>query len=217
MLLANLRSQGAAELAAQSAFDLMTLMYPICRSITGNGVRETLDCVEESIPLTRTEVKSGTRAFDWEVPNEWNIRDAFIADTSGRRLVDFRAHSLHVVSYSVPVRATMMREELELHLHSLPEHPDWIPYRTSYYREDWGFCLRHSERATLGPGPFDVVIDTELRPGHLTYAEFVIPGSSDEEALIYTHVCHPSLANDNLTGIAVAPCWLGRCVSGCRD
>ena len=204
MLLANLRSEDATQLAAQSAFDLMTSMYPICRSITGNGVRQTLDCVEKLIPLMRSEVRTGTAAFDWEVPKEWNIRDAFIADTSGRRLVDFRAHSLHVVSYSVPVRATMTRDELEPHLHSLPEHPDWIPYRTSYYREDWGFCLRHTERMALGPGPFEVVIDAELAPGHLTYAEFVIRGTTDEEALIYTHVCHPSLANDNLSGIAVA-------------
>ena len=204
MLLSSLSSDDAATRAAQSAFELMKSMYPICSSITGNGLRQMLDCVEQSIPLIRSEVQSGTPAFDWEVPNEWNIRDGFIADQGGRRLVDFRAHALHVVNYSVPVRATMTREELEPHLHSLPDHPDWIPYRTSYYREDWGFCLRHRDRLALGPGPFEVVIESELKPGHLTYAEFVIKGSTDREALIYTHVCHPSLANDNLTGIAVA-------------
>lgn len=204
MLLANLRSEDAAGAVAQSAFELMRTMYPVCRSITGAGVRQTLDCVEQWIPLDRSEVESGTRAFDWKVPNEWNIRDAYIADSQGRRLVDFQAHSLHVMSYSTPVRRTLMRVELEPHLHSLPDRPDWIPYRTSYYKEDWGFCLRHSDRLALGPGPFDVVIDAELKPGHLTYAESVVQGTTDLEAFIYTHICHPSLANDNLTGIAVA-------------
>jgi aminopeptidase-like protein len=189
---------------AAAAVELMRDIYPICRSITGNGVRSTLDRVEGWIPLVRSEVPTGTRVFDWEVPREWNIRDAFVADASGRRLIDFRAHNLHVVSYSVPVRRTMTREELEPHLHSLPERPDWIPYRTSYYSENWGFCMRHRDRATLGPGPFEVVIDSELAPGHLSYAECVIPGNCEAEAVVYTHVCHPSLANDNLTGIAVA-------------
>lgn len=204
MLLSDLRVDAEAQSAAQSAFELMQAMYPICRSITGNGVRRTLDHVEQWIPLARSEVKSGTAAFDWEVPNEWNIRDAFIAEPGGRRVVDFQAHSLHLVSYSTPVRATMTRAELEPHLHSLPDQPDWIPYRTSYYRESWGFCLRHSDRLALGPGPFDVVIDAELKPGHLTYAECVIKGTTEQEAIVFTHVCHPSLANDNLTGIAVA-------------
>lgn len=204
MLLSTLRSQAAAMSAAQDAHELMTSMYPICRSITGDGVRRTLDLLEKWIPLVRTEVASGAAAFDWEVPREWNIRDAFIADRTGRRLVDFRAHSLHVVSYSVPVRATLTRAELEPHLHSLPAQPAWIPYRTSYYREDWGFCLRHSDRLALGPGPFEVVIDAELKAGHLTYAECVVEGVTAREAIVFTHVCHPSLANDNLTGIAVA-------------
>lgn len=196
-----LTPEGSAS-AATEAFRLMRHLYPICRSITGEGVRQTLDLVEQHIALTRTEVPSGTPVFDWEVPNEWNIRDAWIADSQGRRVVDFRAHSLHVVSYSAPINRTMSRGELEPHLHSLPERPDWIPYRTSYYVEDWGFCLRHRDRLQLGPGPFEVVIDSDLRPGHLTYAECVVRGSSPEEVLIYTHTCHPSLANDNLTGIA---------------
>jgi aminopeptidase-like protein len=204
VLLTHLRDPAAASRLADEAFDLMVALYPICRSITGAGVRATLDLVERWIPLERTEVPTGTAVLDWEVPAEWNIRDAYVADPSGRRLIDFRTHNLHVVNYSVPVRRLMTREELEPHLYSLPEHPDWIPYRTSYYREHWGFCLRHRDRETLGPGPFEVVIDSELAPGHLTYGECVVRGTQPGEALIYTHTCHPSLANDNLTGIAVA-------------
>lgn len=203
-MLADLQTSEGSAAAADEALALIETLYPLCRSITGDGVRRTLDRVGELIPLERSEVPSGTPAFDWEVPREWNIRDAWVADAAGRRVIDFRAHSLHVVSYSVPVRLTLSRDELEPHLHSLPERPDWIPYRTSYYREDWGFCLRHRDREALGPGPFDVVIDADLRPGFLSYAESVVPGRDANEALIYTHVCHPSLANDNLTGIAVA-------------
>lgn len=193
-----------ADSAAAEALGLMESMYPICRSITGNGVRRTLDLVEQVVPLERTEIPTGTPAFDWEIPREWNIRDAYVADAAGRRVVDFRAHNLHVVSYSVPVDRTMTLDELQPHLHSLPDRPDWIPYRTSYYRDNWGFCLRHRDRQALGPGPYRVVIDSDLAPGHLTYAESAIDGAGDEEAIVYTHTCHPSLANDNLTGIAVA-------------
>ena len=204
MLLEQFKDPGTSRQAAGAALELMTAMYPICRSITGNGVRKTLDIVERLIPLARSEVPSGTTVLDWEVPREWNIRDAYVADQHGRRLIDFKAHNLHVVNYSMPVRRTMSLQELEPHLYSLPERPDWIPYRTSYYREHWGFCLRHRDRDALGPGPFEVVIDSDLAPGHLTYAECVIPGTSTAEVLVYTHICHPSLANDNLTGIAVA-------------
>jgi aminopeptidase-like protein len=182
----------------------MAALFPLCRSITGSGVRRTLELVEEWIPLRRTEVPTGTQVFDWEVPREWNIRDAYIADPLGQRLVDFRQHSLHVMSYSAPVRRSMTYEQLEPHLYSLPDRPDWIPYRTTYYREDWGFCLRHRDLQRLGPGPFQVIIDSSLTRGSLTYAECVIPGRSSGEAIVYTHTCHPSLANDNLTGIAVA-------------
>ncbi len=204
MLLDALREHAGAEAAAAEALALMQALFPICRSITGDGVRRTLDLIEPWAPLQRTEVPSGTPAFDWEIPREWNIRDAYVADAQGRRLIDFRAHTLHIVSYSTPVRARLTREELEPHLHSLPAHPDRIPYRTAYYREQWGFCLSQVARDRLGPGPFDVVIDSTLAPGHLTYGECVIPGQSDDEALIYTHVCHPSLANDNLSGIVAA-------------
>ncbi|HEU5297040.1 MAG TPA: DUF4910 domain-containing protein [Burkholderiaceae bacterium] len=196
--------RAAAGDAATRAMAMMTELYPLCRSITGDGVRRTLDILACALPLQRHEVASGTTVFDWEVPREWNVRDAWVADASGRRLIDFRAHNLHLVSYSAPVRAHLSRAELEPHLHSLPQHPDWIPYRTSYYREDWGFCLRHRDRERLGEGPFDVVVDSTLASGHLSYAEAIVEGSGDGEAIVYTHTCHPSLANDNLTGMAVA-------------
>lgn len=201
-------NEGSRE-GAQRAFALMREMFPICRSITGDGVRRTLDLVEAVAPLERTEVPTGTQVFDWEIPREWNIRDAWITDASGRRIVDFREHNLHVLNYSVPVRQSLTLEELQPHLHSLPERPDAIPYRTSYYREQWGFCLRERDRARLAPGRYEVVIDADLAPGHLTYAECTIPGSTAAEAIVYTHTCHPSLANDNLSGIAVAAVLAG--------
>jgi len=204
LTLDDLRSEAGARQAADEAFGAMAEMFPICRSITGDGVRRTLDILEKFVPLERSEVPTGTPAFDWEVPREWNIRDAYIADRDGRRVVDFREHSLHIVNYSIPVRASMSLDELQPHLYSLPEQPDLIPYRTSYYREHWGFCLRHRDRGKLGPGPYEVVIDSTLAPGHLTYAECVVPGTSDAEAIVYTHTCHPSLANDNLSGLAAA-------------
>lgn len=204
MLLDALLPDDAASASAADAWTLIEALYPLCRSLTGDGVRQTLDRIGERIPLIRTEIPSGTPAFDWEIPREWNLRDAWIADATGHRVVDFRAHSLHVMGYSVPVRRTMTLEELQPHLHSLPDQPDWIPYRTSYYREQWGFCLRHRDRERLGPGPYEVVVDATLAPGHLSYAESVVPGRSTDEVLVYTHTCHPALANDNLTGIAVA-------------
>ena len=203
-LLCGLASDRGAAAQVRGLWPLMRALYPLCRSITGNGVRRTLDLVEEWIPLARSEVPTGTKVFDWEIPDEWNIRDAYVADQHGKRLVDFREHSLHVMSYSAPVRRSMSLEELRPHLYSLPERPDWIPYRTTYYRQHWGFCLRHRDLERLGPGPFEVVIDSSLAPGSLTYAECVVPGRTQGEAFIYTHTCHPSLANENLTGIAVA-------------
>jgi aminopeptidase-like protein len=178
-------------------------LYPICRSITGNGVRETLRLVGACVPLATHEVPSGTRVFDWEVPAEWNIEDAALIDLDGRRVVDFRRHNLHVVGYSEPRSTELSLEELWSHLHSLPDHPEWIPYRTSYYRRDWGFCLSHRDRERLRPGRYRVEIDSALTRGSLTYGETVIPGATREEVLFFTHVCHPSLANDNTSGIAV--------------
>ena len=184
--------------------DLVREMYPICRSITGDGVRETLAIVGREIPLDVTEVPSGTDVLDWTVPREWNIRDAWIKDRDGNRVVDFRECNLHVVSYSVPVRATMRRADLEPHLHSLPDQPDWVPYRTSYYNETWGFCVSENQRKALVDDEYEVCIDSDLSDGHLTYGECVVPGTSGREVLISSHVCHPSLCNDNLAGIALA-------------
>ncbi|MGY1831191.1 DUF4910 domain-containing protein [Geodermatophilus sp. SYSU D01180] len=179
-------------------------LYPICRSITGDGVRATLDVLAESLDLERHGVPSGTQAFDWTVPDEWNVRDAYVADRSGRRVVDFRRHNLHLVSYSAPVRATMTLDELRPHLHTLPDRPAWIPYRTTYYSRDWGFCLADDQLRAMDDGPYDVVVDTTLAPGELTWGELVLPGESPDEVVLSAHVCHPSLANDNLSGIAVA-------------
>jgi len=183
---------------------LIAELYPICRSITGDGVRQTLARLAREIPLEIHEVPSGTRVFDWTVPNEWNIRDAYIKDARGTRVVDFRRCNLHVVSYSVPVRARMTLEELRPRLHTLPDRPDWVPYRTTYYKEDWGFCLSQRQLDALAEGEYEVCIDSTLAPGSLTYGECVIRGRTDEEVLISCHCCHPSLANDNLSGIAVA-------------
>ena len=179
-------------------------LYPICRSITGEGVRETLRRIAARIPLEVHAVPSGTRVFDWTVPREWNIRDAYIMNAEGARIVDFRQSNLHVVSYSVPVRTRMSLDELRPHLFSLPEHPDWIPYRTFYYNEDWGFCLTQRQLQSLPEGNYEVVIDSSLTEGELTFGECLIKGRSDGEILISTHVCHPSLCNDNLSGVALA-------------
>ena len=179
-------------------------LYPICRSITGAGTRATLDAVSRIVPLERVEVPTGTKVFDWDVPREWNIRDAWIKNAAGERVVDFQRHNLHVMSYSTPVRARMSLAELRPHLFSLPEQPTWIPYRTSYYRDNWGFCLTHEALQALPEGEYEVCIDSTLEPGALSFGQAVLPGDSSEEILIWTHVCHPSLANDNLSAIAVA-------------
>jgi len=183
---------------------LIRELYPICRSITGEGVRQTLRLLAREIPLHVREVPTGTHVLDWEVPREWNIRDAWIKTIGGDRLVDFAAHNLHVMSYSVPVRGRVSLPQLRRHLHSLPDHPDWIPYRTSYYAEDWGFCVTHRQYEALTEPEYEVCIDADLHDGSMTYAECFLPGRSDTEVLISAHVCHPSLANDNLSGIAVA-------------
>jgi len=192
--------------AGARMYALVEALYPICRSITGDGVRDTLARIERALPapLIRTEVPSGTPVLDWTVPDEWNIRDAWIADARGVRVVDFRACNLHVVNYSVPVRARMTLAELRPHLHALPDHPDWIPYRTSYYAKAWGFCLSQRQLDALPDGDYEVCIDSTLAPGHLSYGELVLPGEAPDEILLSTHVCHPSLCNDNLSGIAVA-------------
>jgi aminopeptidase-like protein len=184
-------------------YALIERLYPICRSITGDGVRQTFEILKEFIALDIVEVPTGTPVFDWQIPKEWNIRDAYIKDKNGRRVVDFQANNLHVVGYSVPVHRKMRLAELRPHLFSLPEHPDWIPNRTSYYFEDWGFCLTHNQLLRLKDDEYEICIDSRLEHGSLTYGEYFIPGATADEVLIYTHTCHPSLCNDNLSGLAL--------------
>jgi aminopeptidase-like protein len=179
-------------------------LYPICRSITGNGIRRTLAAIQNRVPLKISEVPTGTPVFDWTVPKEWNIRDAYIKDARGQRVLDFQQNNLHVLNYSVPVHTKMGLGELRTHLFTIPEHPDWIPYRTSYYQENWGFCLSHNQLETMEDGEYEVFIDSTLADGHLTYGECYLPGHLSDEVLISCHICHPSLANDNLSGLVVA-------------
>jgi aminopeptidase-like protein len=183
---------------------LVERLYPICRSITGDGVRQTLDIIGEHIALERHEVPTGTQVLDWTIPQEWNIRDAYVAAPDGSRVIDFQESNLHVVGYSVPVRQRMPLTELREHLHTLPDQPSWVPYRTSYYAPAWGFCLAQEKLDALPDGEYDVVIDSTLADGSLTYGEHVVPGRVTDEVIVSCHVCHPSLANDNLAGIAVA-------------
>lgn len=180
-------------------------LYPICRSITGNGIRKTLEIISQRIPLQQVEVPTGTEVFDWVVPKEWNIQDAYIANASGTRLIELRNSSLHVMSYSVALHRKMSFQELRPHLFTIPEHPTWIPYRTSYYKEDWGLCLSHDQLMQMDEeSEYDVCIDSSLESGNLTYGECFLPGQSPEEILVSCHACHPSLANDNLSGLSVA-------------
>jgi aminopeptidase-like protein len=183
---------------------LINELYPICRSITGEGLRTTLKIIQREIPLTIHEVPSGTRVFDWTVPKEWNIQGAFIKDAAGRTVLDFADSNLCVISYSVPYRGKMRLEDLKTHIFTLPDRPHWIPYRTTYYNENWGFCMPHERFLQLTDGEYEVCIDSSLKDGALTYGEFYVPGARKDEVLMSCHVCHPSLCNDNLSGIAVA-------------
>jgi len=179
-------------------------LYPICRSITGNGLRETLRLIGNEIELQAEEVPSGTAVHDWTVPKEWNIRDAYVKNSGGVRVIDFKASNLHVVNYSVPVRERMSLDALRPHLHSIPEHPDWIPYKTSYYSENWGFCVTELQLASLREDEYEVCIDSSLEDGHLTLGQCVLSGRESDEILFSCHVCHPSLCNDNLSGVSIA-------------
>ncbi len=184
--------------------DLMRELYPLCRSITGNGVRETLRILQRHIPLQTQEVASGTTVFDWTVPKEWNLKEAYVKNSKGEKIIDSRESNLHVLNYSVPVRKHVSLEELKNHLYSLPDHPDWIPYRTSYFNENWAFCVTHNQLLKLKEDIYEVVIDATLESGHLTYGEYYIKGATSDEVLISTHICHPSMCNDNLSGIVLS-------------
>lgn len=211
MVITELESSWDAETVGQGMHDLIRELYPLCRSITGNGLRESLKILQRHIPLSLHEVPSGTRVFDWVVPREWNIRDAYIKNAAGDRVVDFQKQNLHVVNYSIPVQQTISREELAEHVFTLPESPDWIPYRTSYYKEQWGFCLSYRQWSTLLDPEYEVSIDSSLEPGHLTYGELYLPGQRMDEVLISIHSCHPSLCNDNLSGMAVGT-WIAKMI-----
>lgn len=198
------RKESEIQEDGQFMYHLAERLYPICRSITGNGVRQTLSILSEFIPVSVTEVPTGTKVFDWEIPDEWNISDAWIKDKKGEKIVDFKKLNLHVLNYSAPVDKQMPLNELKEHLYTIPEYPDWIPYRTSYYNRQWGFCMAHNQFENLPDEEYHVKIESELKPGSLTYGEVYIPGHSKEEVLFSCHVCHPSLCNDNLSGIVLA-------------
>jgi aminopeptidase-like protein len=204
MTLAELRQRLDSTAIGHELHSVVADLYPLCRSVTGDGLRETLRRLQGKVPLTLHEVPSGTAAYDWTVPKEWNIRDAYVKDARGERVIDFQRSNLHVVSYSLPVKQRMSLAQLRPHLFALPDRPDWIPYRASFYAETWGFCLSQRQLDTLPDGEYDVCIDSSLEPGALTYGEYHLPGESTDEVLISCHVCHPSLANDNLSGIAIA-------------
>lgn len=178
---------------------LINKLFPICRSITGEGVRQTLDIIGGMIPLERHRVATGTKCFDWEVPHEWNIRDAYVKNSKGEKIIDFAKNNLHVVGYSIPVRAHLSLTELQEHLHSLPDFPEAIPYRASYYNDYWGFCLTHEQRESLLEDTYEVVIDSSLEAGYLDYGQLLLAGSK-REVLFSTYICHPSMANNELSG-----------------
>jgi aminopeptidase-like protein len=193
----------APEGVGERLYAFASAIYPICRSITGPGVRETLDLIDRIVPLQRSEVPTGTPVLDWTVPKEWTIRDAWVKNVAGERVIDFKAHSLHVLNYSTPVQARMPLAELKKHIFTLPDQPELIPYRTSYYQERWGFCMSHRALEALPDGEYDVCIDADLAPGSLTYAEHIHRGESEDEVLLQAHICHPSLANDNCSGLSL--------------
>lgn len=188
----------------EEIYEFITELYPICRSMTGDGVRQTLNIIGQKIPLQIQEVPTGTTVFDWTVPKEWNIKDAYVKNLKGRRIIDFKESNLHVVGYSVPIRKKVSLEELRRHLYTLPDHPEWIPYRYTYYIEDWGFCVAHSKLDALQEAEYEICIDSKLEDGFLTLGECFIKGEIEDEVVIFTHTCHPSLCNDNLSGIGVS-------------
>ena len=182
---------------------LLERLFPICRSITGNGVRETLNIISEEIPIVIREVPSGTKVFDWEVPKEWNIKDAYLKDKNGNRLIDFKKSNLHVLNYSAPYKGKIHFKELKKNLYTLPDQPDLIPYVTSYYKKRRGLCLSHNDYLKLKDEVYEVNIDTTLKSGHLTYGELYIQGKTSEEILLSTYICHPSMANNEVSGIVL--------------
>ncbi len=191
---------------ARKIYELARQIFPLCRSITGKGVRDTIDILQRYIDIERRDVPSGTRVFDWTIPDEWIVRDAYVKDAAGRKVIDFQASNLHLLNYSTPIRRVMPMSELKDHIFTLPSQPDLIPYKTAYYTDAWGFCMSHEKFLQLGEGDYEVVIDTEKSPGNLSYGEYLHRGQSGREVLLYAHICHPSLANDNCSGVALLTC-----------
>jgi aminopeptidase-like protein len=189
---------------AKDMLELIDQLFPLCRSITGNGVRKTLGILKHHVSLEMHEIPTGTPVFDWTVPKEWNIKDAYVKNAKGEKIIDFQRSNLHVVNYSIPIRKTVSLKELQEHLFTLPDYPDYIPYRTSYYKENWGFCLSYRQYQALTDEEYEVCIDSSLQDGYLTYGEYYLSGAQSDEVLVSCHICHPSLCNDNLSGVALA-------------
>ena len=199
--------------AGIAMYQMATKLYPICRSITGDGFRESLMILQQQIELEIHEVPTDTRVFDWTIPMEWNIRDAYVKNSWGEKVIDFQKSNLHLVNYSLPVHTKIALPELKEHLFTIPEHPDWIPYRTTYYKETWGFCLSFNQLQQLDDDEYEVCINSSLTNGYLTYGEYYLAGKTSEEILISCHCCHPSLCNDNLSGIALST-YLAKLLTG---
>jgi aminopeptidase-like protein len=184
-------------------YSLIEKLFPICRSITGNGTRKTLELIKQHIPIEINEIHSNTKVFDWTVPKEWNIINAYVKNSKGEKIIDFQKSNLHILQYSIPIHKKMTLDELKNHLYSIEEYPDWIPYRTSYYQENWGFCISHKQFQTLDDDEYEVFIDSTLEHGSLTYGELFFKGEIEDEILFSTYICHPSMCNDNLSGTAL--------------
>ena len=186
------------------AYKLVEKLFPLCRSITGKGTRDTLRIISEILPLRIKNIPTGKKVFDWTIPKEWNITDAYIMNSRGKKIIDFRNSNLHVVNYSKPIDEYLSLEELTPKLYFIKDNPDAVPYRTSYYKEDWGFCLSYNQFKILTEDTYHVVINSTLEKGNLNYGEYFIAGKLKDEILFSTHICHPSMCNDNLSGISVA-------------
>jgi len=192
-----------ANLIGNEMYHLIEELYPICRSITGNGVRETHRIIGKHVTLNTHEISTGTNVFDWTIPKEWNIKNAYVLDPKGNKIIDFQKSNLHILNYSIPIDKKMTLKELKTHLHTLPDQPNLIPYLTTYYNEDWGFCITHNQLLQLEEGEYHIFIDTTLENGGLTYSEYFLKGQTSDEILITCYTCHPSLCNDNLSGVAL--------------
>jgi aminopeptidase-like protein len=208
------QTEGSDDIGRQ-VHDLSQQLFHICRSLTGDGIRETLRILQEQVPFVIHEIASGTPVFDWVIPEEWNIRDAWVKNSRGEKVIDFRENNLHILQYSIPISKRVTLAELKKHLFTIPDKPQWIPFRTSFFQKNWGFCLSHEDFLALEEGDYEVNIDSTLKAGHLTYGEYFVPGQETDEVVIYTHICHPSLSNDNLSGIGILT-FLAKNLMNCK-